>query len=74
MLRVAPNRTSQSATVQWKPAGGAFRSLASVTTTDPSGVLRTSVKPPASGRLRIAWRSPSGQTVYSQSVPVTVSG
>jgi len=72
MLRAAPNASHQQATIQYQPARGPFRQLATVTTSDPSGFVTTHVKPPGSGLIRLAWRAPSGAVMYSRSVAVTV--
>jgi hypothetical protein len=70
MLRAAPNHTHQHALIQWRPAHGAYRTLADVSTDDPSGVLAAHVKPPGSGAIRIRWTSPSGQAFDSRAVGV----
>jgi hypothetical protein len=70
MLRLAPNATRQHALIQWRPAHGGYRTIASVTTEDPSGALSASVAPPASGALRIEWTSASGTTYRSRAVGV----
>jgi hypothetical protein len=71
MLRTAPHGSSERAQVQWKPtAGGAFRTLATVGTHNPNGVLAEMVQLPGTGVVRIAWSSPSGQLVYSRRVGV----
>jgi hypothetical protein len=72
MLRVAPNGTAQLARIQWRPRGhGTYRTLATVTTSDPSGVLTAQVRPPGTGTVRIAWNAPDdGGTIYSRAAPV----
>jgi hypothetical protein len=72
MLRLAPNRTTQTARVQWRTPHGGYRTIATVTTSNPSGFLETSVTPPASGTLRLAWTSADGRTYDSRAVAVTV--
>jgi hypothetical protein len=69
MLRPAPNGTPQTATVQWRPRGGAYRTLGQVTTENPSGFLETRVPVPASGEIRLSWRG-----LESRAVAVSVSG
>jgi hypothetical protein len=59
MLRAAPNDTGQTALVQWSATGSqAWRTLARVTTRDPTGVLVARVTPPGSGAIRLAWTPP----------------
>jgi hypothetical protein len=73
MLRVAPNNTSQTAEIQWRSRGGAFKTIAAVTTDNPSGFLETRVTPPGSGAIQIAWKNASGQTIDSRAVGVQVA-
>jgi hypothetical protein len=70
MLRPASNGSKQRALVQWRPAGGPYRTLATVTTTDPSNVFETHVQPPGSGAIRIQWRAPAGLVLDSRPVAV----
>ena len=74
MLRPARNGTRQTARIQWRAPSGAFRTLATVATNDPSGFLEARIRPPASGAVRLAWTGPSGTTYYSLGVPVSVGG
>ena len=74
MLRPAPNGTVQHAQIQWSSGDGQYRTIASVSTSDPSGFLTATVKPPGSGALRIQWVSPTGATVESRSAAVRQSG
>jgi hypothetical protein len=72
MLRPAPNNTAQAALVQWR-ATGAFRTITTVHTQDPSGILTASVSLPAGrGAVRLVYRLPSGATLFSRAVPVRV--
>ncbi len=73
MLRLAPHGEAQRAEVQWASPGGVFRTLATVSTRDPDGVLETHVSPPGTGTIRLAWSSPAGATFYSRAVPVRES-
>ncbi len=70
MLRPAPSGSKQRALVQWRGAGGAYRTLATVTTTDPSNVLEAHVQPPGSGTIRIQWRTPAGLLLDSRPVAI----
>jgi hypothetical protein len=70
MLRLAPNDTREHALIQWRPLHGAYRTIAGVTTTQPSGELAARVVPPGPGAIRIAWTSPSGTVVRSRAVGI----
>ena len=75
MLRPAPDRTTQRASVQWAPAGsGVFRVLARTITRDPSGLVDVTVRLPGSGRVRLAWTPPGrgASPLFSRLVPVSV--
>jgi hypothetical protein len=74
MLRPAANGSPQTAQVQYQPAaGGAYRTIATPTTDNPSGILSVQVLLAASGNLRLAWTAPhGGATRYSRTVAVTV--
>ncbi len=73
MLRAAPNDTVQQAEVQWRPPGrgAAYRTLATVQSTDPTGTFTAQVRPPGTGVLRLAWTAPRGGVDYSRGAPVT---
>ncbi|MDQ6605048.1 MAG: hypothetical protein M3Z06_00700 [Actinomycetota bacterium] len=70
MLRRAPNSSAQRAEIEWRPRGGRFRPVASVSTENPDGFFEVAVKVPASGALRIAWTSAAGQVFYGRAAPV----
>jgi hypothetical protein len=70
MLRAARNGTRQEADIQWRGPGQAFRTVARISTSDPDGFFTDRLALPGSGRLRIAWRAPDGQTLYSRAVAV----
>jgi hypothetical protein len=71
MLRAAAHGSAQAARVQWQPSrGGAFRTLATVSASNPNGVLAATLQLPGAGVVRIAWTAPSGQLVYSRLVGV----
>lgn len=70
MLRAAANSTRQHAEIQWRPTAGAYRTLATVTTSSPVGYLTDRVKLPGVGAIRIAWTSPQGAVLHSRSVGV----
>jgi hypothetical protein len=70
MLRAAANGAAQRAQIQWRAPEGAWRTLAVARTRDAGGVLLSTVSPPGSGLIRVAWAPPSGRLVVSRSVPV----
>jgi hypothetical protein len=72
MLRGAHNGTTQTALVQWRAAaGGAWRTLAVVTTRDPTGALQARVVAPGAGVVRLAWTPPGTRRPhYSRAVAV----
>ena len=70
MLRAAPNGTKQQAKIQWEGTGGGYRTVATVSTTDPSGFLTAKVNLPGSGKVRIDWVSPQGKTMHSRAAAV----
>jgi|SRR5579884_232488 len=70
MLRLAPNGTRQDAEIQWRPSGGSYRTLATVTTDDPSGFLTARLRIPGTGAIRVLWISPTGRTFHSRAVGV----
>ncbi len=74
MLRPAANDTTQKAQIQWSSGDGHYRTIASVSTSDPSGFLTTNVAPPGTGALRIQWISPKGAALGSRSSTVRQSG
>jgi hypothetical protein len=53
-------------------SSSAFKTLKTVTLTDPSGYLDTGVVFPSSGRVRLAWKPASGPELFSRVVDVTV--
>jgi hypothetical protein len=67
-----PQTSGHAGVPQWRPPGGSYRAIATVTTTDPSGVLTTRVVAPATGVVRIAWTSGDGKVFYSRGVGVRV--
>jgi hypothetical protein len=73
MLRPAPHNSSQHAQVQWRPAGGGdFKTVRTVGTHNPNGVLAVHVGVPGTGTLRVVWRAPGGAVYYSREVGVRV--
>lgn len=74
MVRPAPAGQPETATVRWRGQRAAAVTLASVRTDDPSGIVSATVTPPGSGTIQVAWTAPSGETVLSRPVAVTVTG
>jgi hypothetical protein len=73
MLRPAPHNSSQRAEVQWQPAGGGtFRTVTTVATHNPNGVLAVHVVVPGTGAVRVAWRATGSVVYYSRLVGVRV--
>jgi hypothetical protein len=73
--RYARQQTATAQHVLIQFAGGAtggFGTIRDVTVTDPHGYFDVAVAFPRSGRVRLAWRYPSGQLVFSRVVGVTV--
>jgi hypothetical protein len=67
-LRPAPHASAQRAQIQWRSPTGSYRTLTTVTTKDPSGVLSAEVQVPGAGSIRIAWASPAGRLLVSRAV------
>jgi hypothetical protein len=74
MLRVAPNGTKQRAQIQWRGPVGPYRTLTTVSTTNPNGFFTGRVALPGTGAVRVAWVSAAGQVFYSRAVGVQVRG
>jgi hypothetical protein len=72
LLRLAPHNAPQQAEIQWRPAGGQYRTIASVNVTNPEGYLTALIRPPRTGFVRIAWVSAGGSSYVSRAVAVTV--
>jgi hypothetical protein len=72
MLRAAPGGSDQHATIQWRPPGGAFRSVAQADAARRSRILTASVHVPGSGDVRVRWVSPAGRVELSRAVAVLV--
>jgi hypothetical protein len=76
MLRAARHDTTQTALVQWRASGAdTWRTLAAVTTRDPTGALEARVAAPGSGVVRLAWTPPgTHRPQYSRAVGVRRTG
>src|SRR5581483_1180981 len=72
MLRAARNGTRQRATIQWSADATTFKTIATASTSDPSGILQTRVAVPGSGVVRVGWSAPGGTVEYSRNMIVTV--
>ena len=70
MLRAAPNGTTQHAEIQWRGPGGGYKTVTSVTTSDPNGFFTANVKLPGSGVVRIEWTAANGHRLYSRAAGV----
>lgn len=71
-LRAARHNARQRAEIQWRRRGGAYRTIAVATTRNAESYLTIKVRPPGTGQIRIAWRSPTGALLVSRDVGVTV--
>jgi hypothetical protein len=74
MLRPAPNGARDHALIQWRPLHGSYRTVAAVTTNDPSGELTARVALPGTGAVRIVWTSPAHKQLRSRAVGVVSRG
>jgi hypothetical protein len=74
MLRPAADHSTETAQIQFQPAaGGGYRTIATTTTRNRSGIVSGSVLLSASGSVRLAWSPPGAATpLYSRVVAVTV--
>lgn len=64
---------TQQAQIQFQAgSSGAFQTIKTVSITSPVGYIDLRLAFPRSGIVRLAWTSPSGQTLYSRPVAVTV--
>jgi hypothetical protein len=71
-IRPGPHTVPQRATIQWRATGGKWTTIATVRFRQAEGYFTTRVRPPGSGTVQIAWRSPSGHVYTSRSVPIRV--
>jgi hypothetical protein len=66
-------KSLQLVAIQFRPrSGAAFRTIKTVAIRSPRGYFDTRVAFPGNGAVRLSWRYPSGQTIYSRTVTVTV--
>jgi hypothetical protein len=64
----------QEVQVQFKPASGkSFSTLNTVSLTNPHGYFEVREAFPSSGSVRLRWKYPNGQTVFSRSVDLTLT-
>jgi hypothetical protein len=71
MVRPAASGTRVSVAVQWRAGSGTFRTVATVRTSQQSGIVQDSVKlPSGAGQVRLRWRAPRGHVWVSRSVAV----
>jgi len=65
--------SAQSVQIQFSSGSrGPFRTIKTVSVTNPRGYFDIRMTFPRSGAVRTSWRYPSGQTIYSRTVSVTV--
>jgi hypothetical protein len=65
-VRPAAQGAPRRAALQWAPAGGSYRTVATAAVAQDSGVVTDAVRVPGPGTIRLAWTSPAGQTYYSR--------
>jgi hypothetical protein len=72
-LKPANHTSTQSAELQFQPAGSSsWNTLTTITTTDSEGFVMAHVSIPSAGQVRLAWTDPgSGSVDYSRNVPVS---
>ena len=71
-LRPADHATTQTASIEFMPAGSSrWTELAEVQTDSPEGFLYNHVAIPSAGQLRIAWPAPNGAVYYSRAVAIS---
>jgi hypothetical protein len=59
--------------IQFRPVGGgAFKTVGTVTVTDPRGYFEVRQSFPRSGSVRLRWSYPDGTTIFSRLVAITV--
>jgi hypothetical protein len=71
MLRPASATGTQKSLIEWRPSGGAYRTIQTVSTINPSGIVQARVTFPGPGAVRLSWTSSDGQTFYSRAVGLT---
>jgi hypothetical protein len=66
-------KSLQRVAIQFRSrSGGSFRTVKTVAIRNPRGYFDTRVAFPGNGAVKLSWRYPSGQTIYSRTVSVTV--
>ena len=74
MRRAGNNGETQAGRVEYEAQGRSkYKRLKTIATTDPRGYVRTKVKVPRSGSIRIAWANAGGDPTYSRPVKVTTA-
>jgi hypothetical protein len=62
----------QEAQLQFKGSGGSFKTIGTISLSNPHGYFEVRQVFPSSGSVRLRWTYPAGQTVYSRAVDVTL--
>jgi hypothetical protein len=72
MVRAAPPHTQQRAEIQWRSRqpGSSYRTVQSVLTDSSSEVLKSGVRVPGAGVVRVRWVSPTGAVQYSRGATI----
>jgi hypothetical protein len=64
----------QSARIELQAGGrGAFKTVDTISVTDPDGYFDTVVRFPSAGLVRLTWSYPNGETIHSRLVSITTS-
>jgi hypothetical protein len=70
-VRAAPPGVAARVAIQWRPPGGRWRTLKTVTARAPGHVLTATVHWPAAGQARLDWSGPDRRTRVSRAVAVS---
>ena len=71
--RLASGDAPQVATIEFAPgANTAFKAIKRISVVDPHGYFDVPVAFPSTGSVRLSWTYPSGETIHSRAVQVTI--
>jgi hypothetical protein len=72
-VRAAPPSGARNVQLQYQPRGtSAWGNQATLQTSNPEGILETSISLPSAGAVRLAWRDPvTGTTYFSRVASVS---
>jgi hypothetical protein len=70
---LASHGASQVVRIEFEPAGsGAFTVIKRIPLTDPHCYFDVALAFPSTGRVRLAWAYPSGETIHSRTVDIAI--